>query len=303
MERVGDSPDGGDQADRRERGRHRRPLLVPRDEDQERDDHDTTPDAEQRTEETREESDEDEPHDRILRSVDDVLTRLRSEPEKAAVLLDVDGTLAPIVARPELAAVPEETRAEVERLAARYALVACVSGRTGEEAARLVGVGGVVYVGVHGLELAPEAERWRETLRPFASEQWPWVEDKGLTVAFHWREAEDEEGARRSLEAVADRARVAGLEARWGRKVLELRPPVTADKGTAVQALLSKRRLSRALYAGDDTTDLDAFRGLDGLELAVRVAVASTEGPPALREAANLVVASPAELLDLLRVL
>jgi trehalose 6-phosphate phosphatase len=235
--------------------------------------------------------------------VDDVLGLLRSEPERAAVLLDVDGTLAPIVARPELAVVPEQTRAEVRRLVSRYALVGCVSGRTGEEAARLVGVDGVVYVGVHGLELAREAERWREVLRPFAAERWPWLEDKGLTVAFHWRQAEDDEGARRSLEAVAGRARAAGLEARWGRKVLELRPPVEADKGTAVRALLSERGLHRALYAGDDTTDLDAFRGLDGLELAVRVAVASAEGPPALREAANLVVASPEELRELLRAL
>ena len=140
-------------------------------------------------------------------------------------------------------------------------------GAPGEEAARLVGVEGVVYVGVHGLELAPEAERWREALRPFAGEDWPWLEDKGLTVAFHWREAPDEAEARRALEAVAERARAAGLEAHWGRKVLELRPPVEADKGTAVRALLAERGLERALYAGDDTTDLDAFRGLDGLEL------------------------------------
>ena len=68
-------------------------------------------------------------------------------------------------------------------------------------------------------------------------------------------------------------------------------------------ALLAERRLERALYAGDDTTDLDAFRGLDGLELSIRVAVASAEGPPELREAADLVVASPAELLELLRTL
>ncbi|HEY8842491.1 MAG TPA: trehalose-phosphatase, partial [Gaiellaceae bacterium] len=80
------------------------------------------------------------------------------------MLLDVDGTLAPIVARPELAEVPEETRTELRRLVERYAVVACVSGRSGEEARRLVGVEGVVYIGVHGLELAPEAERWRETL-------------------------------------------------------------------------------------------------------------------------------------------
>jgi trehalose 6-phosphate phosphatase len=229
------------------------------------------------------------------------LARLREKPELAAVLLDVDGTLAPIVARPELAVVPEETRGEIRRLAERYALVACVSGRSGAQAARLVGVDGLVYVGVHGLELAPEAERWRETLRPFAAAQWPWLEDKGLTVAFHWREAEDEAEAVRELEDVAGRAEALGLEARWGRKVLELRPPVAADKGTAVRALLAKRGLQRALYAGDDTTDLDAFRGLDGLEVAVRVAVASPEAPSGLAEAADLVVGSPAELLDILR--
>jgi trehalose 6-phosphate phosphatase len=235
--------------------------------------------------------------------VDERLARLRAEPEQAAVLLDVDGTLAPIVARPELAAVPEETRDEVRRLAGRYALVAAVTGRSGVDAKRLVGVDGVVYVGVHGLELAPEAERWRETLQPFAAERWPWVEDKGLTVAFHWREAPDEADAVRALETVAGRAESLGLEARWGRKVLELRPPVAADKGTAVRALLAERGLRRALYAGDDTTDLDAFRGLDGLELGVRVAVASPEAPSGLADAADLVVASPAELLELLRTL
>jgi trehalose 6-phosphate phosphatase len=232
-----------------------------------------------------------------------LLAPLAADPSRAGVLLDVDGTLAPIVARPELATVPTETRAEVARLTERYALVACVSGRTGEEARRLVGVDGVVYVGVHGLELAPEAERWRTALRPFAELDWPWLEDKLLTVALHWREAPNEPAARAELEEVAERARAAGLEARWGRKVLELRPPVEADKGTAIRALLEQRGLNRALYAGDDTTDLDAFRGLDGCEVAVRVAVASSEGPADLLEAADLTVASPAELLNVLRLL
>jgi trehalose 6-phosphate phosphatase len=233
--------------------------------------------------------------------VQDALARLSEEPARAAVLLDVDGTLAAIVARPEDAAVPEETRSELRRLAGRYALVACVSGRTGVDAARMVGVEGITYVGVHGLELAPEAERWRETLRPFAALDWPWLEDKGLTVALHWRLAENETAAVAELGQIAARAETAGLEARWGRRVLELRPPVEADKGTAVRSLLEAQGLQRALYAGDDTTDLDAFRGLDGLEVAVRVAVASAEAPPGLREAADLVVTSPDELLDVLR--
>jgi trehalose 6-phosphate phosphatase len=231
------------------------------------------------------------------------LSTLAGEPERAALLLDVDGVLAPIVPRPEDAAVPPETRAELERLAGRYALVACVSGRAGADAARIVGVEGIRYVGSHGLELDPEAERWRGRLREFAATaDWP-VEDKGLTVSFHYRGAPDEAAARAVLERVAERARATGLRARFGRKVLELVPPVDADKGTAVRALLAETGLRRALYAGDDTTDLDAFRALDGLELAVRVAVASEEGPPELERAADLVVDGPPGLVRLLRAL
>ena len=233
----------------------------------------------------------------------DLLARLRDEPERAALLLDVDGTLAPIVERPEDAGVPDETRTELERLASRYALVACVSGRTSADAAATVGVESVVYVGTHGLELEPEAERWAAAVHEFASGvAWP-PEDKGLTVAFHYRGALDEEAARAELEEVAVRARAAGLHTRFGRKVLELLPPVEANKGTAIRRLLADRQLRRALYAGDDTTDLDAFRALDGLDVAVRVAVASAEGPSALRAGANVVLESTAAMLELLRTL
>jgi trehalose 6-phosphate phosphatase len=233
----------------------------------------------------------------------DLLAQLAASPERAAILLDVDGTLAPIVDRPEDAGVPPETRAELERLADRYALVACVSGRASADAAATVGVERLIYVGTHGLELEPEAERWAGALHEFAAGvTWP-AEDKGLSVSFHYRGALDEEAARAELEDVATAARAAGLKARFGRKVLELLPPIEANKGTAIRRLLRERELRRALYAGDDTTDLDAFRALDGLELAVRVAVASTEGPPELRAAADLVVENPAALLHLLHTL
>jgi len=229
------------------------------------------------------------------------LARLREAPERAALLLDVDGTLAPIVTRPQDAAVPAETRAELERLAGRYALVACVSGRTAADARRVVGLDGLLYVGSHGLELEPEAAAWAQALRDFAATvPWP-VEDKGLTVSFHYRGAPDEAAAHAELVVVAERARAAGLRARFGRKVLELLPPIDANKGTAIRRVLAGRGLRRALYAGDDTTDLDAFRALDDLELGLRVAVASAEGPPELRAAADVVVASPAEFVALLQ--
>ena len=232
---------------------------------------------------------------------DDLVGRLSEDPRRAAVLFDVDGTLAPIVERAEDARVPDETRAEVARLAGRYALVACVSGRPGAEVERMLAVQGVAIVGEHGLELAPDAERWAETVAAFArSVDWP-SERKPLSLSFHFRRADDEAAARAYLERVAEAAEREGLVPRWGRMVLEVRPPVAADKGTAVRALVMRAGVERALYAGDDTTDLDAFRGLDGLEHAVRVAVDSGEAPAELLAAADLVVDGTDGVLALLR--
>jgi trehalose 6-phosphate phosphatase len=235
----------------------------------------------------------------------DLLAPLAQAPEQSALILDVDGTLSPIAPRPELAVVPEQTKAELRRLALRYKLVACLSGRAGADARRLVAVEGIEYVGNHGLELHPQAEALAAEIARFRDSIALPVEDKGVTLAYHYREAGNEDEARAELELVAERARAGGLDARWGRKVLEIRPRVEADKGTAVRALLAPSNVTRALYAGDDTTDLDAFRGLHGagLEHAVRVAVASVEGPRELQDEADIVVAGPEKLADLLRAL
>jgi trehalose 6-phosphate phosphatase len=233
----------------------------------------------------------------------DALARLRAEPAQAAILLDVDGTLAPIVDRPEDAGVPEETRDVLRGLVGRYALVAAVTGRAGVVGRNLVGVDGVTVVGNHGLELAESSQEWVERLAEFrGSVDWP-VEDKGLSLSYHYRTAEDPDAARAELERVAERATAQGLRARFGRMVLELMPPLDAHKGTAVRLLLTRAGLSRALFAGDDTTDLDAFAALEELETGVKVAVDSAEAPAALIERADVVVAGPPGLVDLLRTL
>ena len=242
----------------------------------------------------------------MLRGVaaDALLGRLTAAPGEAALFLDFDGVLAPIVSRPEDAYPPPETRVELARLVARYALVGVISGRAGDDVRARVGVDGVVYVGSHGLELDPDAERWRPRIRDFASDV-PWdahsTELKGLTVSFHFRDAVDEQAAVRELDEIATRATDAGLVARFGRKVLEVVPPLASNKGTAVLQLLEDAGLRRALVAGDDTTDLDAFRALDGIEYAVRVAVVSSESPELLREYADIVVESTGDMLELLR--
>jgi trehalose 6-phosphate phosphatase len=232
----------------------------------------------------------------------DLLARLAADPARAALFLDVDGVLAPIVPRPEDARVPDETRAELRRLNERYALVACISGRAGADAQRIVGVPGLVYVGNHGLELDGEAAGWSERLQRFLADVgWPATENKQLTASLHYRGSADEDAAQAVLEDVKARAESEGFVARFGRKVLEVLPPLDVHKGTAVRQLLAERNLRRALYAGDDTTDLDAFEAVAELELGVRVAVASTEGPSDLRESADVVLETPAEFFSLLQ--
>ena len=122
------------------------------------------------------------------------------------------------------------------------------------------------------------------------------IEDKGPIVAFHWRGAPDEEGARAAVDRLATKARSAGLHTHWGRKVLEVRPPVTIDKGAGIRTFLDGTGVQAALYAGDDVTDLDAFRTLDELAAqgqlahAVKVGVGSEEGPEEITAQADVVV-------------
>lgn len=251
----------------------------------------------------------------------EALAPLRAEPARAAVLTDVDGTLAPIVERAEEAAVPAAARAALASLAERYGLVGCVSGRQALEARRLVGLEGIAYAGNHGLELLlpgdeeprPDpsvAGRERDATEFLAGTDLDAAglrqEDKGPIQALHWRGAEDEAAASGHAHELAVSAGRAGLEVRWGRKVLELRPPGGGGKDGAVGSLLAADGVDRATYAGDDRTDLDAFRRLrelrEGGELAaaVCVGVASAEAPAELAEEADLTVAGPPGWLAIL---
>jgi trehalose 6-phosphate phosphatase len=242
---------------------------------------------------------------------------LRHAPDRTAVLLDIDGTLAPIAAHATEARVPDATRATLARVAARYALVACVSGRRTIEARRIVGLDGLTFVGNHGAErldpgadtaeLLPGVGDWQPRVRSFAVDALEarpgagaagvWIEDKGPIQALHWRDAADEAAAERHVEAIAAAATAAGLALHRGRKVLELRPPLPFDKGRAIERLLGDRRFAAALYAGDDRTDLDAFRGLRALrdlgmiERTACVAVQDAESPEAVVDAADAAVA------------
>ena len=306
MQSVRRDAGGRRDQDRRERGCGGPPLVEPNRQYEQGHDHDATANAEQRTEESGDDTDArkfENDHGAYSTRVD-ALTTIAAEPRQAALFLDVDGVLAPIVDRPEDARVPDATRAELLRLTGRYGLVACVTGRPTAAAREIVGVPELTYAGEHGLELDPAAGEWAERIRGFAAEiAWPDLESKAFSVAFHYRAANDRADARDRLEPVAAAALDAGLRPRWGRMVLEVLPPLDASKGTAVRALLEQSGLRRALYAGDDTTDLDGFDALDGLDAAVRVAVVSAEAPPELGRRADVIVGSTDAFVEFLRAL
>jgi trehalose 6-phosphate phosphatase len=135
------------------------------------------------------------------------------------------------------------------------------------------------------------------------------LEDKEAIAALHWRGVPDEEDALAAIEDVAEAAEKAGFVTHWGRKVLEIRPPVRIDKGAGIVGLLRDTELTAAVYVGDDMTDLDAFHGLAELVQsgqlghAVKVGVASDEGPSALEDEADVMVDGTDGVRDLLRAL
>jgi len=260
-------------------------------------------------------------------TLEDLLQPLRDAPERSAVLLDVDGVLAPIVPQPDDAHMPETTRRPLIEVAKRYGTVACVSGRRASDARRIVALGSIAYLGSHGSEvlrpgaIAPELDRelqaWTRRVQNFAQEAFSdelrrlrvRLEDKEAIAALHWRGVPDEEGAQAAIERVAEAAEKAGFTAHWGRKVLEIRPPVRIDKGAGIVGLLRDMELAAAVYVGDDMTDLDAFRGIDELVESgvighgVKVGVASDEGPSALEDEADVMVEGTDGVRDLLRAL
>jgi trehalose 6-phosphate phosphatase len=261
------------------------------------------------------------------RALEPLLAPLREDPGRSAILTDVDGTIAPIVQTPADAAVPEPTRELLRALAARYALVGCLSGRRALDARRVVGLDELAYSGNHGFELllpgeeevqpdpsldgheadAPKfvADLDRSELERVGIR----TEDKGAIVALHWRGADNEGAAESVAHEIASEAEWQGLVPHRGRKVLEIRPNVAINKGIAVAALIPARPVDAALYSGDDRTDVDAFTALrtlrdDGqLNAAVCIAVASDESPPEVSDEADLTVGGPEGFVRVLEAL
>lgn len=251
-----------------------------------------------------------------------VLTTLTVRP--AGLVTDIDGTISRITAPPEAAVVDPAAREALRNLAVRLDLLAVVSGRAVEDARRLVDLDGLVYVGNHGFErriddvvyLAGGVEAYVSPIATLLHTAGPAigipgvaVENKGVSGSIHYREADDPEAAREAiLQTVRPLADQAGLRLSEGRMVVEVRPPIDVNKGTALRDLARDFELRSLVFIGDDVTDLDAMRALRDLRIqgaidGLAVAVASDETPRAVMEAADVSVPGVDGVIALLRAL
>lgn len=223
----------------------------------------------------------------LLSFWEDIALRL-SDADRIILLSDFDGTLSPIVDRPEQAYISESTRLLLQTLTERPGTsVAIVSGRSLTDLKERVGLENLTYAGNHGLEIEGPAFSFvepvsqksrpmldqlhrflRQSLAPFRGVI---VEHKGLTLTVHYRmvEARTIEEFKSLFEQIADSIRSIGrLRVTSGKKVHEVRPAVSWDKGTAISLLLNRYDTlagddrSVAIFLGDDVTDEDGFKVL-----------------------------------------
>lgn len=243
------------------------------------------------------------------------------------VVTDFDGTVARIVDDPWGAAILPLGRRALRALAGMPQVhVVVLSGRTARDAAARVRVGGVVYLGNHGMERAflrrggrPErlrtqvddaaheavhaAERLSDEVPRLIDAPWLVVERKPPAVAFHFRTAPDLAQASASVLAAVEALDPGGILERFpGRRVLELRPYGAVAKGEALKALVERYAPSAVFMLGDDVSDAMAFRALRELRaagttdgIAVGVKARPDFVPPGVLEAADVVLGSPTD--------
>jgi trehalose 6-phosphate phosphatase len=253
-----------------------------------------------------------------LTSIEPLLPVIRRRP--LGLLSDIDGTLSPIVPRPEDATVPEAIRAPLRALVAKGVKVAFITGRSLEMAQRMVGLDDAAYAADHGLtvwldgrkEAAPGLAEYEALARQTEDELQalsrtaPGVEleNKGALLAVHYRRAEGPGAREAILEALGRSQAAQRFRMQEGRMVIELRPPLQADKGTALEMLIDRLGVEGVICAGDDITDTDMFATLRRLRTqglpagrqglgGAAVAVASQEAAPEVAQAADYTVEGP----------
>ena len=266
----------------------------------------------------------DPPNEMILPSVLDHLDYFSSQilgAGRLGLFSDFDGTLTPLFDDPRDTTLSPTTRDTLGELSKKVDLVAVVSGRDVRTLREMVGLESVTYIGNHGLEewrTGGERQEYDAQVSDGLLEDVEKgvgdigisglsLEDKGMSVAVHYRNAPDPTAACSALSQVLmSLAAARGLDTREGKMVLEIGPGGGVDKGTAVARLAREFELTGGIVLGDDVTDGDAFdalhelmsdRGLNG----AAVAVVDEETPEVVLRKADYRLSGTGEVEEFLR--
>ncbi|MBS3908188.1 MAG: trehalose-phosphatase [Actinobacteria bacterium] len=250
------------------------------------------------------------------------LVEFKAHPGVTGIFSDLDGTLSAIARTPESASITPNVRETLTILNEKYKVVGIVSGRSSDDAKRMVGLDDLLYIGSHGLEwieggrrhYAPQVKKYfgmapslYNELSDYFAKTDIRVEKKNLGAALHYRLAADKDAALALIEPVVEKMLVKyPMKVVRGRFVVDLNPDVALDKGDTIIAVCMREGLANVLYIGDDVTDIDAFRALRKLEetenvKAVSVVVASDEAAAEVAEEADFSLAGVGEVAALLR--
>ncbi len=221
----------------------------------------------------------------LFGSWENIVKRIR-EASHILLVFDFDGTLTPIVDTPEMAILKEQTRKLLKSLTRnRKFTLAIISGRSITDLQSKVAVPSIIYAGNHGLEIEglglnfahPITDEIRPIMRliglvlkkALGGIRGVIVEDKGITLSVHHRlvDGEKTEKVEDIVENTLGVATALGkVRTTAGKKVHEVRPNVSWDKGKAVKYIMKRygrggrRSGILPIYLGDDLTDEDAFR-------------------------------------------
>lgn len=202
--------------------------------------------------------------------------------QQPLLAFDFDGTLAPIVARPQDARIPPGVSARLKALTAQLPL-AIVTGRSVADVRGRLGFEPTFITGNHGAEdpLDPAATRARaRSLDPLRARleaahgelaaAGVTVEDKGVSLALHYRLARQREQAQACIERLLtppdDALRIFG-----GKMVTNVTTHDAPDKAQAVASLVARCGVGCAVFAGDDLNDEPVFESAPPHWLTLRV--------------------------------
>lgn len=185
---------------------------------------------------------------------------------------DLDGTLAPIASDPQAIGIPDGIRKNFTRLAAR-ASTAVITGRSRSDALAHLGAAPRYLLGNHGVEGLPgwpsrenefvdTVNGWQEqldVLLPLEHRQGMTVENKGVTLSIHYRQAQNRQAAHALIISAIEKLRPQPRRLD-GKCVENLLPAGAPDKGAALALLMQREEFGKAFFIGDDETDENVFR-------------------------------------------